>query len=77
MTRKKRAAKDPPAPTLADMPQNPEFQSFMGSLRTIMSVPKTEIDRLIAEERELKERLITEVQEIEERLSGAPTCQPD
>jgi len=38
-------------PVAADLPTNPEFQEFVGNLRQIMSVPKSEIDRLLAEEK--------------------------
>jgi len=73
----KRKPKKPPNPTAADLPQNPEFQTFIGNLRQIMSVPKAEIDRLLAEERELKERLIEEEREIASRLITQPYCEPE
>ena len=50
----KKKKKPPPNPTDADLPQNPEFQEFARSVRQILSVPKTEIDRLLAEERKFK-----------------------
>jgi len=54
MMRKKRTKKQP-NPVAGDLPQNPEFQEFVGNLRHIMSVPKSEIDRMLAEEKEIKE----------------------
>jgi len=54
----KRKPKKPPNPVAGDLPQNPEFQEFAGNLRQILSVPKSEIDRLLAEEREAKEQPI-------------------
>jgi hypothetical protein len=43
-------SKKPPNPTNAYLPQNPEFQAFVRNLRQILSVPKADIDLLIAEE---------------------------
>ncbi|MHB8636705.1 MAG: hypothetical protein ACYC96_09560 [Fimbriimonadaceae bacterium] len=54
----KRKPKKPPNPTAADLPQNPEFQEFVGNLRQILSVPKSEIDRMLCEERESKDACI-------------------
>ena len=53
-----RKRKKPPNPTEADLPQNPEFVEFMGNLRQILSVPKADIDRMLAEEHEAKEEAI-------------------
>jgi len=53
MAKKKRK---PPNPTEADLPTNPEFQEFTRNVRQILSVPKAEIDLLIAEERAAKEQ---------------------
>ena len=50
--------KKPPNPTEADLPQNPEFQEFTRNVRQILSVPKEEIDRMLAEERAAKEGAI-------------------
>ncbi len=77
MTRKQRAKKQPKNPTVADLPQNPEFQRFAAFTGAILQVSKQEIDTILAEERELKEKLTEEVEEIEERLSGSPECVPD
>ena len=73
----KRKPKKPPRFSDADLPQNPEFQTFIGNLRGIMAVPKIEIDRLLAEERELKARLATQIEEIEQRLTGSPVGECD
>ena len=53
-----RKRKKPPNPTEADLPQNPEFVEFMGNLRQILSVPKADIDRMLAEECAAKEETI-------------------
>ncbi len=47
-------------PTAADMPQNPEFQEFFENLGKIVSVPKSEIDRLLAEEKEARKPPVCE-----------------
>ena len=51
-----RKRREPKNPKAEDLPQNPEFQAFVGNLRQIMSVPKEEVDRLLAEEREAREQ---------------------
>ena len=66
----------PANPTAAELPKNPEFQEFVGNLRQIMTVPKTEIDRLLEEERRLKAKVAEEFEDIEERLAGTPDCEP-
>lgn len=38
-------------PVEADLPQNPEFKEFADNLRQIMSVPKEDVDRILAEEK--------------------------
>ena len=53
---KAKKRKKPPNPTESDLPQNPEFQEFMGNLRQILSVPKADIDLIIAKERLCKEQ---------------------
>ena len=50
--RKKKEQRNPRG---SDLPTNPEFQRFAGVTGAIVNVPKTEIDRLLAEEREAKE----------------------
>ncbi|MHB8636008.1 MAG: hypothetical protein ACYC96_06000 [Fimbriimonadaceae bacterium] len=50
--------KKPRNPTEADVPRSPEFLGFAGNLRQILSVPKDEIDQMLAEERGAKEEAI-------------------
>jgi len=57
---RKRKLKKPANLTAADLPQNPEFQEFVRHVQQISSVPKSEIDRLIAEEKEAKKPPICE-----------------
>lgn len=52
----KKRKKNTRNPTEADLPQNPEFQEFVSNVRKIVAVPKSEIDRLLAEEREAKKK---------------------
>jgi hypothetical protein len=44
-----RKKKQPKNPTKAYLPTNPEFQRFAAFTGAIVTVPKTEIDRLLAE----------------------------
>ena len=72
-----RKKKQPKNPTQADLPTNAEFNRFATFARAIVEVPKLEIDRMLAEERELKARLATDVEILEERLAGSTACEPD
>jgi len=47
-----RKKKQPKNPTREDLPTNPEFQRFAAFTGAIVQVPKSEIDRLLEEERE-------------------------
>lgn len=62
-------------PVATDLPQNPEFQEFIGNLRGIVSVPKTEVDRLLAEERHQREKSRTENDESDD--SAGEHCDSD
>jgi hypothetical protein len=66
----------PRNPTTADLPTNPEFKRFAAFASEIVGVPKAEIDRLLAEERELKAKPATDIEVIEERLAGKTACEP-
>ena len=46
----KRKSKQKPDP-VADLPTNPEFQEFADFTRKLLKVPKTEIDKRVAEEK--------------------------
>jgi hypothetical protein len=72
-----RKKKLPKNPTTEDLPTNAEFKRFAASAHAIVEVPKAEIDRLLAEERELKAQLATDLQVIEERLAGSTAIEPD
>jgi len=54
---RKRKAEKPPNPTAADMPQNPEFQEFFENLGKVVSIPKADIEVLLAEEQEAREAM--------------------
>jgi hypothetical protein len=50
-----RKRKAPKKPRSDELPTNPEFQRFAAFAGAIMQVPKSEVDRLLAEEREAKD----------------------
>ena len=49
-----RKRKQPRNPRSEDLPTNPEFQRFAAFTGAVVSVPKGDIDRLLADEREAK-----------------------
>ena len=47
-----RKKKEPRNPRAEDLPTNPEFRAFAAFAGAIVQVPKSDIDRLLEEERE-------------------------
>lgn len=76
MTRKQKTKKRSANPTAADMPQNPEFQEFFENLGKIMSVPKSEVDRLLAQEREARANSSTLTDEEREAATDESGYEP-